>query len=159
MPRLLVVEGPLKGRQFEVGPGGTMGRGEACTVRVEGRHISRVHCKFEQRGEQLAIVDNDSRNGIFVNGHKVKEQLLAKDDELEVGEHVLVFEPSYEMPGDPTPPASTVAGEGKKDRPTERHTFKALDPAAAATGLEPPTQNPGSARAAPSTAIVETMGD
>ena len=97
MPRLLIVEGPLKGQSYEITDGATVGRSRSCPVRIEGRHVSRIHCKFEKRGEQFVVSDNDSRNGIFVNGHKVKEKPLAPDDEIEVGEYVIVFEPSNEL--------------------------------------------------------------
>ncbi len=97
MTRLLIVEGPLKGQSYEISDGATVGRSRSCTVRIEGRHVSRIHCKFEKRGEQFVVLDNESRNGIFVNGHKVKEKPLAGDDEVEVGEYVLVFEPSAEL--------------------------------------------------------------
>jgi transcriptional regulator with GAF, ATPase, and Fis domain len=107
MARVLIVEGPLKGQSFDVGDGASVGRSRSCVVRNEGRHVSRVHARFEKRGDQLFVVDNDSRNGIFVNGHKVKEKGLEKDDEIEVGEYVLVYEPSFEVKPDakaPEPP-------------------------------------------------------
>ncbi len=97
MPNVTAVEGPQRGASFQVHAGASVGRSRSCAVRLEGRHISRVHARFEPRGEALAIVDIDSRNGVFVNGTKVKDQVLKKDDEIEIGEHVLIFDATVAM--------------------------------------------------------------
>jgi DNA-binding NtrC family response regulator len=110
--RVMAVEGPQRGSKFEVHAGASIGRSRTCAVRLEGRHISRVHARFEPRGTDLAIVDADSRNGVFVNGEKVKDRVLKKDDEIEIGEHVLIFDPSFEVEGAPAP-ASAEAGKGE----------------------------------------------
>ncbi len=123
MLRVMAVEGPQKGSKFEVHAGASIGRSRSCAVRLDGRHISRVHARFEPRGEALAIVDADSRNGVFVNGQKVKDQVLKKDDEIEIGEHVLIFDPSFEVeapagkPGDGAPAAAAGADKPTAPRP------------------------------------------
>ena len=94
MSRFVVVEGPLRGKTFEVTELASIGRGDTCAVRLDGRHISRIHARLERRDGGVQIKDNGSRNGIFVNGASVKEAVLKPDDEIEIGEHVLVFEPS-----------------------------------------------------------------
>jgi len=113
MSQLHVVEGPLRGKVFEVTGPASIGREETCAVRLEGRHISRVHARLEKRGGDFVIVDNGSRNGIFVNGRSVKEAALRPDDQVEIGEHVLVFDPS----GDPgkRPRVTTKVLEGIAD--------------------------------------------
>lgn len=113
MSQLHVVEGPLRGKVFEVNGPASIGRGEACAVRLDGRHISRVHARIERRGNDLVIVDSGSRNGIFVNGQPVKETALRPDDQVEIGEHVLVFDPT----GDPRnrPRVVTTILEGLAD--------------------------------------------
>jgi hypothetical protein len=97
MSKLYVVEGPLRGKTFEVTELASIGRGESCAVRLDGHHISRIHARLERRGDTMFVKDNGSRNGIFVNGQNVKESALRPDDLIEIGEHVLVFEPT----GDP----------------------------------------------------------
>lgn len=101
MTRFVAVEGPLRGKSFEVTELASIGRGEACAVRLEGRHVSRVHARLERRGDAMVIRDNGSRNGIYVNGLAVTEASLAPGDEVEIGEHVLVFEPPGEAPAEP----------------------------------------------------------
>jgi FHA domain-containing protein/regulatory Fis family protein len=97
MTKIYVLEGPLRGKMFEVTELASIGRGESCAVRLEGHHISRIHARLEKAGEAMTIKDNGSRNGIFVNGRSVKESPLRSNDQIEIGEHLLVFEPT----GDP----------------------------------------------------------
>ncbi len=94
MSKLHVIEGPQRGKVFEVTGPASIGRGETCAIRLEGRHISRIHARIEVRGSDFVIVDSGSRNGIFVNGRPVKEAALRPDDQVEVGEHILVFDPT-----------------------------------------------------------------
>lgn len=96
MTKLVLVEGPGRGATYEIDSGATIGRSRSCAVRLEGRHMSRVHARIEKRADGLYIVDADSRNGVFVSGRKIKEHLLKKDDEIEIGEFVLVFDPSFD---------------------------------------------------------------
>lgn len=97
MTRIYVLEGPLRGKTFEVTELASIGRGESCAVRLDGHHISRIHARLEKSGDAMMIKDNGSRNGIFVNGRNVKESALRPNDQVEIGEHLLVFEPT----GDP----------------------------------------------------------
>lgn len=94
MSKFFVIEGPLRGKTFEISELASIGRGEACAVRLEGRHVSRIHARLERRPDGTLIKDNGSRNGIFVNGQSVREAILRPDDQVEIGEHVLVFDPT-----------------------------------------------------------------
>ena len=94
MSKFFVIEGPLRGKTFEVSELASIGRGETCAVRLEGRHVSRIHARLEHRPDGMLIKDNGSRNGIFVNGQNVREAILRSDDQVEIGEHVLVFDPT-----------------------------------------------------------------
>ena len=40
MSKFFVIEGPLRGKTFEVSELASIGRGETCAVRLEGRHVS-----------------------------------------------------------------------------------------------------------------------
>lgn len=97
MTKLVAVDGPLRGKVFEITELASIGRGDSCAVRLEGRHVSRIHARLERRDGAMVLKDNGSRNGVFVNGGLVKEQALRADDVVEIGEHALVFEPT----GDP----------------------------------------------------------
>lgn len=110
MSKLHVVEGPLRGKVFEVTELASIGRGETCAVRLDGRHISRIHARLEKSGEGMLLKDNGSRNGIFINGQALKEAVLRPDDEIEIGEHVLVFDPTSDPEKKPRAAATVVEG-------------------------------------------------
>ena len=62
------------------------GRSPECEVRLDGKNISRVHCILDVRADgNLWVRDNDSLNGIFVNGEKVKEAIVTARDAVKVG--------------------------------------------------------------------------
>src|SRR5258708_5622272 len=88
MNKFFVIEGPFRGKTFEISELASIGRGETCAVRLDGRHVSRVHARLEKRPDGMLIKDNGSRNGIFVNGASVREAILRADDQVEIGEHV-----------------------------------------------------------------------
>jgi hypothetical protein len=133
MTRLVAVEGPLRGRTFEIDDGTTVGRAVSCAVRIDGNHISRVHARFVRRSAGFAIQDAGSRNGIFVNGQKVSEKDLARDDEIEIGEHLLVFEPTAERDG---PARSRPGGATLVTETLEDPFDEALDPSRTAATLD-----------------------
>ncbi|HZL71919.1 MAG TPA: sigma 54-interacting transcriptional regulator [Planctomycetota bacterium] len=143
MTRIVAVEGPLRGRTFEIDDGATVGRAVSCAVRIEGNHISRVHARFVRRSAGFAIQDAGSRNGIFVNGQKVAEKDLTRDDEIEIGEHLLVFDPTAEREGTSRarPGGATLVTETLEDPFSEpldgARTAATLDAARAFHGAEP----------------------
>ena len=145
MSRLVVVEGPLRGKTFEITELASIGRGDSCAVRLDGRHISRIHARLERKNGGMLIKDNGSRNGIFVNGASVKEAVLRPDDEIEIGEHVLVYEPASDplqkprasavetlaepfapVPGDPRLPGLVTAAAGLAVLDDEREVARVL---------------------------------
>ncbi len=96
MNMLRGVEGPLRGKAYEVTELASIGRADSCAVQVQGRNVSKIHARIEKRAGGMFLRDNGSRNGVFVNGRKVSEALLKDGDEIEIGEHVLVFNPTPE---------------------------------------------------------------
>jgi len=121
MSKFFVIEGPLRGKTFEVSELGSIGRGETCAVKLDGRHVSRIHARLEKRPDGMLIKDNGSRNGIFVNGASVREAILRPDDQLEVGEHVLVFDPTKDPEKIPRAAAiDSVADPFAPGEPDER---------------------------------------
>jgi hypothetical protein len=136
MSKIHVVEGPLRGKTFEVTELASIGRAETCAVRLDGRHISRIHARLEKRPEGMLIKDNGSRNGIFVNGQNVKEAFLRPDDRIEIGEHVLVFDPTKDPEKLPRGAAiDSVADPFGPGEPDER-LQKLLGVAASLAGLD-----------------------
>jgi len=72
----------------------TIGRGSTADVVIDGDLlVSRLHSTLERVGGAWTIVDNGlSRNGTFVNGHRVAGRVQLHDrDEIRVGGTVLTF--------------------------------------------------------------------
>jgi len=69
----------------------TIGRILESTLRLEGEEVSRTHAKLFVRATQCEIVDENSRNGTFINGKKIKAQYLCNGDMIQIGKFNLQF--------------------------------------------------------------------
>jgi pSer/pThr/pTyr-binding forkhead associated (FHA) protein len=102
---------PLQGRVM------TLGRAIVADVVIEGDPlVSRVHSTLEWVAGVWTIDDNGlSRNGTFVNGHRVSGRVQLHDrDEIRVGSTVLTFcapaeeDATHTLIGEPLPTASRL---------------------------------------------------
>ncbi len=85
-------------RLFVRGPGGQervyditqdeveVGRDPAVAVPVADRTLSRQHCRIYRGVDGWRITDLGSRNGTFLNGRPILDELLATGDRVEIGE-------------------------------------------------------------------------
>ncbi|MGE8493838.1 MULTISPECIES: FHA domain-containing protein [Comamonas] len=88
MPALIQVRSPQSSSpsQLRLGKGQTLiGRGQGCGLRLNDQGVSRDHGAFSYYIGVLVVEDHDSTNGIFVNGTKVKRQVLYTGDRVTVG--------------------------------------------------------------------------
>ncbi len=60
----------------------TIGRKPGCTLQLNSKTISSHHADLHVRDGQLILVDRDSTNGTFVNGQRITNQTLIKQDDL-----------------------------------------------------------------------------
>ncbi|MCY3020746.1 MAG: FHA domain-containing protein, partial [Planctomycetota bacterium] len=97
MPQIRVKNGKQKGKVISLE--GTsrlvIGRDVSCGLQIMDQGVSREHSEIYRVGEMIFIRDLDSRNGSFVNGERVKEELLREGDLIRVGNVHLVFESSH----------------------------------------------------------------
>lgn len=75
----------------------TIGRAYSNLLRLEGDEISRVHGIIYRRGGDYILRDLDSKNGLFLNGQKVTTSIISGDDEVRIGNYVILFDPSSEF--------------------------------------------------------------
>jgi eukaryotic-like serine/threonine-protein kinase len=66
----------------------TIGRSSQAGRKVKDTHLSRLHLEVDFTGQRAVVRDLDSRNGIYVNGTKVKQKTLADQDRVLAGEQV-----------------------------------------------------------------------
>ena len=70
----------------------TIGRSSENHIQIDDINSSRHHCEIHEQEGAFELLDKDSRNGIFVNGHRVKRHTLTPGDKLEIGTTVIYFE-------------------------------------------------------------------
>lgn len=69
----------------------SLGRGESCDLRFAVEGVSRVHALIERSDDNLyTITDQQSTNGLFVNGFMTPRQILREGDRVALGPN-LVF--------------------------------------------------------------------
>ncbi len=86
MAELFVVNGICGGTVFFLPDVPTVvGRSPECHVQVADPWISSMHALFERRGDQLWVVDLDSRNGTFLDEERVHEARVAPGSKLRFG--------------------------------------------------------------------------
>ncbi len=116
MPEVFVLSGLDVGRSFKVGHGATFGRHPKCTAALRDRSVSRHHAHLEFDGQRWAVVDDGSRNGLFVGDRRVDRAPLGDGDQFRLGELRLRFREEALEP-EPTPPAAPSSAE--KPQPSE----------------------------------------
>ena len=62
-----------------------MGRDEGADVQLTDPWISHRHCEIDQIGDVLVVRDLDSKNGIFMHGHRVRESQVLSGERFTVG--------------------------------------------------------------------------
>jgi hypothetical protein len=87
---LTCASGESPGEHITVGHGAklTLGRSSQAGRKVRDTHLSRIHLEVDFTGDRAVVRDMESRNGIFVNGQKVKQKTLADHDRVHAGEQV-----------------------------------------------------------------------
>ncbi|HNX33270.1 MAG TPA: FHA domain-containing protein [Kiritimatiellia bacterium] len=134
---LVIDDGPLKGRHYPVTAAGLkLGRASQCDIAINDLLLSRSHCRFELRGEELWVIDLASANETLVNEKAVDERRLSPGDLVKVGQTILRVEQAEAAA--PVPPAEGSAGSsdvvidlgfGKEDSPTTHARKQFLRPA------------------------------
>jgi hypothetical protein len=89
---LIIKHGLERGKDFKIQKEETkIGRDEENDIVLTHPTVSRFHAKIIRDGENYFIEDLNSANGTFVNGIKVKKELLNDNDILQFGDIVCVF--------------------------------------------------------------------
>jgi len=67
-----------------------IGRGDDCDIQLEGDTVSRYHCKIRRLGNAF-LVEDTSRNGTYVNGERVAAIQLCDQDQVRIGQNILLI--------------------------------------------------------------------
>ncbi len=64
-----------------------VGRSQLCKVRLSSPEVSGLHASLVRTTEGVWVVDLNSREGVFVNGQRVRASRLEDGDDLRIGPH------------------------------------------------------------------------
>jgi ABC transport system ATP-binding/permease protein len=95
MSYLVGIEGVVAGSRFLLSSNSlTIGRDDDNDIAVSDQTISRRHASL-QREENggYALVDEQSANGVFVNGLRVERIFLQAGDRIQIGDSLFRYEP------------------------------------------------------------------
>jgi pSer/pThr/pTyr-binding forkhead associated (FHA) protein len=107
MPRLVAQSPEFEGKSFDLtGPEITVGRVEDNKVQVEHASVSGHHAVLKLDGLDYVLKDLDSTNGTRVNGEKIAEQKLRRNDVVRLGNIELLYDSEHSPPGQPMPSLS-----------------------------------------------------
>jgi len=107
MPRLVAQSEEFAGKSFELaGPEITVGRVEDNKIQVEHASVSGHHAILKLDGMDYVLKDLDSTNGTRVNGEKIVEQKLRRNDVVRLGNIELLYDSEHAPPGQPMPSLS-----------------------------------------------------
>jgi len=99
---LIVLTGPSAGKsvQLESRKEWMIGRATESDIVFQEASISRQHCRLVQlKDERWQIIDLGSSNGSWINGERIKEQVLEGGDKIQVGSNTVlkfVFQDEFE---------------------------------------------------------------
>lgn len=95
MPQIIVTEmGHGEEAKITLSGESRIGRAPGCEILLGGAGISREHAKIVQQGTKFHLIDLESSNGTFLNGHRVQpheKTLLRHHDQITVRSYHLRF--------------------------------------------------------------------
>jgi pSer/pThr/pTyr-binding forkhead associated (FHA) protein len=100
-----------------------IGRSNECDLQVKGRAVSRRHAEITLERGRFVLNDLNSENGVTVNGCKISRVLLDDQDEICVGDCVIVFRNNNEnLAGRTLDDASKATSNATKAASSQRKT-------------------------------------
>src|SRR5687768_15256977 len=95
LARLVVIEGPDAGREFEVPMrGGVVGRGDGSLVQLTDPAVSRNHGSIELRDGAMCWVDDSGKTRTLINGAPATVNRLEAGDEIVLGGTKMAYVPA-----------------------------------------------------------------
>ena len=99
---LIVVAGAQSGTRFALGEGEfTIGRAASAHLRIDESGVAPEHCCVRRSADGHLLVSRRTGTGTYVNGMQVSEYALQPDDQISVGETILVYREAGAEEGGP----------------------------------------------------------
>jgi hypothetical protein len=107
MPRLVAQSPEFTGKSFDLsGREITVGRVADNKIQIEHASVSGHHAVLKLEALDYVIKDLDSTNGTRINGERISEQKLRRNDILRLGNIELLYDSEHQPPGQPMPTPS-----------------------------------------------------
>ena len=91
-PKLVVLNGPLKGTHFTLGEEtASIGRHHESTLCIQDPRTSRQHCQITKVGERFRLSDLKSSLGTFVNDVSINNHWLEHGDRIRIADSLIWF--------------------------------------------------------------------
>ena len=104
MPRLVAQSPEFTGKSFDLFGGEiSVGRVGDNKVQIEHASVSGHHAVLRLDALDYVIKDLDSTNGTRINGERITEQKLRRNDILRLGNIELLYDSEHAPPGRPMP--------------------------------------------------------
>ena len=68
-----------------------IGRSEQCDLIIQDPYVSYRHCRIYQENDCWLLIDQQSTNGTYINGRRIKEHTLSSGDVVVIGKLSLVI--------------------------------------------------------------------
>jgi pSer/pThr/pTyr-binding forkhead associated (FHA) protein len=80
----------------------TIGRARECGLLLDNLGVSRRHARLRHVAGRFIVEDENSTNGVFVNGRRIAASAeVGPDDEIQIGKFVLTLRPAREEVEEP----------------------------------------------------------
>jgi pSer/pThr/pTyr-binding forkhead associated (FHA) protein len=91
--RFVMLTGPTPGAEFILEREQLLvGRGEECDISINHSSVSRVHAEIRKLHDgTYEVIDQQSANGVRINGNELSRGLLESHDSIELGDIALKF--------------------------------------------------------------------
>ena len=87
----IVINGRAVGKMFKLaGNKLVVGRSPANEIVVDDEGVSRQHALVERNALGLVLVDNNSTNGVFVNGSRIQRHIMQDGDKVQLGSSAIL---------------------------------------------------------------------
>ena len=96
LARLVILDGPGRGRKFKIGKEVVIGRSSTCEVLVDDSEVSRRHARVCAVGDGFEVADLGSHNGTAVNGVPVERATLSFGDKITLSQKVTLVLARYD---------------------------------------------------------------
>jgi pSer/pThr/pTyr-binding forkhead associated (FHA) protein len=88
--KAVVIEGPAKGKGFDLGSELTIGRADKCHLSLDDTYVSQVHARIYAKGDAFILEDLGSTNGTYLNRRRITSPTeLQRGDKVKIGKTVL----------------------------------------------------------------------